>query len=153
MTYPKINKFLKYQGHTVLYTDTLYQVGRCIQFRRYIQDKILKVKVTTAKSKVKSRSHHDIAHLHPLANVPSMYQLPRPYSFRDIAWTDFKVKVTTARFKVKSINPPTMFLASINKYPTMSCVKTISPSHVELNADLGWPQAIGQHPRKIDILC
>ena len=35
--------------------------------------------------KVKSRSHHDIAHLHPLTNVPTKYQLPTPYRFRDIA--------------------------------------------------------------------
>ena len=37
-----------------------------------------------ARSKVKSRSHHDIAHLHPLTNVPTKYQLPTPYGFRDI---------------------------------------------------------------------
>ena len=29
--------------------------------------------------KVKSRSHHDVAHLHPLTNVPTKYQLPTPY--------------------------------------------------------------------------
>ena len=29
-----------------------------------------------ARSKVKSRPHHDIAHLHPLTNVPTKYQLP-----------------------------------------------------------------------------
>ena len=38
-----------------------------------------------ARSKVKSRSHHDVAHLHPLANVPTMYQLPTSYGSRDIA--------------------------------------------------------------------
>ena len=38
---------------------------------------------------VKSRSHHDIAHLHPLTNVPNKYQLPTPYGFRDIAQTRF----------------------------------------------------------------
>ena len=32
-----------------------------------------------ARSKVKSRSDHDTAHLHPLANVPAKYQLPTPY--------------------------------------------------------------------------
>ena len=42
-----------------------------------------------ARSKVKSRSDHDIAHLHPLANVPAKYQLPTPYGFRDIARTTF----------------------------------------------------------------
>ena len=39
--------------------------------------------------KVKSRSHHDAAHLHPLTNVPSKHQLPTPYGFRDIARTRF----------------------------------------------------------------
>ena len=39
-------------------------------------------------SKLKSRSHH-VAHLHPLTNVPNKYQLPTPYSFRDITLTGF----------------------------------------------------------------
>ena len=39
--------------------------------------------------KVKSRSHHDAAHLHALTNVPTKYQLPTPYVFRDIARTRF----------------------------------------------------------------
>ena len=39
--------------------------------------------------KVKSRSDHNVAHLHPLTNVPTKYQLPTPYSFRDIARTRF----------------------------------------------------------------
>ena len=59
-----------------------------------------------ARSKVKSRSHHDIVHLHPLTNVPTNYQLPTPYSFRDIAWARFyrsrslcqgQIKVTPLR--------------------------------------------------------
>ena len=41
------------------------------------------------RSKVKSKSDHDTAHLHPLANVPTKYQLPTPYGFRDIARTRF----------------------------------------------------------------
>ena len=39
--------------------------------------------------KVKSRSHQDAAHLQPQTNVPTKYQLPTPYSFRDIARTRF----------------------------------------------------------------
>ena len=39
--------------------------------------------------KVKSRSHHDVAHLHPLTNVPNNNQLPTPYGFQDIARTRF----------------------------------------------------------------
>ena len=42
-----------------------------------------------ARSKVKSRSDHDVAHLHPLTNVPTKYQLPTPYGFQDIARTRF----------------------------------------------------------------
>ena len=45
--------------------------------------------VTTTRSKVESRSHHDVAHLQPLTNVPTKYQHPTPYGFRDIAWIDF----------------------------------------------------------------
>ena len=41
------------------------------------------------KVKVKSRSHHDITHLHPLTSVHTKYQLPTPYGFRDIARTRF----------------------------------------------------------------
>ena len=41
------------------------------------------------RSEVKSRSHHDVAHLQPLTNVPTKYQLPGPYGFQDIAWTRF----------------------------------------------------------------
>ena len=39
--------------------------------------------------KVKSRLHHDAANLQPLTNVPTKYQLPTPYGFRDIALTRF----------------------------------------------------------------
>ena len=60
-----------------------------LRFPRYSPDKSLQVKITTARSKVKSRSHHDVAHLQPLTNVPTKYQLPTPYSFRDIAQTRF----------------------------------------------------------------
>ena len=68
-----------------------YQVSTSytLQFPRYSPDKVLKVKVITARSKVKSRSHHDVAYLHPLTNVPTKYQLPTLYGFRDIARTRF----------------------------------------------------------------
>ena len=42
-----------------------------------------------ARSKVKSWSDYDVAHLHTLTNVPTKYQLPTPYGFRDIARTTF----------------------------------------------------------------
>ena len=34
-------------------------------------------------------SDHDVAHLQLLTNVPTKYQLPTPYGFRDIAQTKF----------------------------------------------------------------
>ena len=52
-----------------------------LQFLKYSPDKILKVNVITARSKVKSRSHHDIAYLQPLTNYPTKYKLPIPYGF------------------------------------------------------------------------
>ena len=42
-----------------------------------------------ARSKVKSRSHHDVLPLYTVAIVPTQYQLPTPYSFRDMAQTRF----------------------------------------------------------------
>ena len=39
--------------------------------------------------KVKSRSHHDIEHLQPPTNDLPGYQLPTPYTFRDIAQKRF----------------------------------------------------------------
>ena len=47
------------------------------------------VKVITARPEVKSRSHHDVAHLQPPTNINTKYQLPTSYSFRDIARTRF----------------------------------------------------------------
>ena len=47
--------------------------------------KVLKVKVNTARSKVKSRSHHDAAHLQSPTNVPSTFQLLTSYGCQDIA--------------------------------------------------------------------
>ena len=41
------------------------------------------------RSKVKSRSQNDVTHLQPITNIPTKYQLPTPYRFRDIAQTNF----------------------------------------------------------------
>ena len=99
------------QGHTMtLHTYTPnqcpYQVSTSytLQFPRYSPDKILYVKVTTARSKVKSRSHHDVAHLHLLTNVPTKYQLPTPYGFRGIARTRF---LNQGHTKCCTPTPPT----------------------------------------------
>ena len=54
-------------------------------------------------SKVKSRSRYDVAHLQPLTNFPSKYQLPTPYDSQKYSLDKILyVKVTTARSKVKS---------------------------------------------------
>ena len=66
-----------------------YNGKLCIKRQTQRCNKILKVKVTTTRSKVKLRSHHDNIHLWPLTNVPTKYQLPTPYGFRDIAQTRF----------------------------------------------------------------
>ena len=60
-----------------------YQVSTSytLRFPRYSPDKIFELKVITARSKVISLSDHDIAHLHPLTNIPTKYQLPTPYGF------------------------------------------------------------------------
>ena len=75
--------------HPLTNVPTKYQLPTPYSFRGIAWIKILKVKVTTAKSKVKSRSDHDVAHLQPLTNVPTKYQLPTTYGFRDIARTRF----------------------------------------------------------------
>ena len=58
-------------------------------FQDIAQARFYMSKETTARSKVKSRSHHDVAHLHPLTNVPTRYQLPTPYGIRDIGQTRY----------------------------------------------------------------
>ena len=72
-------------------------------------DKVLKLMVTT-RSKVKPRSHHDVAHLQPLNNVPTKYQLPTLYSFQDIARTIF----SNPKSLLQTYNPQPMTLTSIN---------------------------------------
>ena len=41
------------------------------------------------RSKVKLRSHHDVAHLQSPTNVPTLYRFPTPDGFQDIARTRF----------------------------------------------------------------
>ena len=66
-----------------------YQVSssHIVRFPKKSQNKILKVKVIAATSKVISRSHH--VSLHLPTNVPTKYQHPTPYGFSDTAWTRF----------------------------------------------------------------
>ena len=70
-TDPKVQQYFKGQV-SIFYT---------LWNPRNSPDKILKHMVTMTRSKVKSRSHHDIAHLQPLTNVPTKCQLPTPYGF------------------------------------------------------------------------
>ena len=74
-------KFLINSNMTLTVLNLHLKTDPKIQFPRYSPDKIFKLKVATARSKVKSRSDHDVAHLHPLTNVPIKYQLPTPYGF------------------------------------------------------------------------
>ena len=59
----------------------LVQIVNNLQFPRKSPDKILKFKVTTAMSKVKSWSHYDVAHLYPPTNVATIYQHLTPQGF------------------------------------------------------------------------
>ena len=73
-----------------------------LQFLRYGTDKMLEVKVTMARSKVKSRSHHD-AQLHPPTNVLSKFQLPTAYGFREKSLDKIlMIKVTNIKVKTRS---------------------------------------------------
>ena len=88
--------------HTYTLKKCSYQLSTCytLQFPRYSPDKILKYKVTRARSKVKSRSHHNDAHLHP---QPMFHQVSDSLRFPCYRLDKiFKLKVTTARSKVKS---------------------------------------------------
>ena len=83
------------QGHTMTSTPRLpnkctYKTSTfyTLWIPRYSPHKILKVKVTTARSNVKSKPHHDDTHLQPQSmphtltapnNVPTRYQLPTHY--------------------------------------------------------------------------
>ena len=96
--------------------------------------RFFKVKVTTVRSNVKSRSNYDKVQLHFPTNVPTKYKLPAPYGFRVMVWTRFfNIKITTARSKVKSrlnydiahLHPQPKSLPSINTLPLI--VTEISP--------------------------
>ena len=55
-----------------------------------------------ARSKLKSRPDHDVAHLHPLTNVPTKYQLPTPYSFEILPGQDFQTQGHYGKVKSRS---------------------------------------------------
>ena len=76
--------------HTLTPNQYPYQVSTLYILRnpRNNLDNILTPMVTT-RSKLKLRSHHDVAHLQPSTNDPTRYQLPTLYIFKDIVWTKF----------------------------------------------------------------
>ena len=74
-----------------IYNQCPYQVSTSytLRFMRYSPDKIFKLKVTTTRSKVKSRSHHDVAHLHHLNQCP--YQVSTSYTLRFLRYSPDKL--------------------------------------------------------------
>ena len=60
---------------------TKYELPTPYGFRDMTRTRFFKVKVITARSKVKSRSNYDKAQLNFLTNVPTEYELPTPYGF------------------------------------------------------------------------
>ena len=115
---------LKIMMHT--YNPYQASTSYTLEFQRYCLDKILKVKVTTTRSKVKSKSHHDGAHLHPLTNVPTKYQLPTPYSFRDIARTRFSRSRSLSQGHYDKVKGHTM---TVHTYTPNQCPYQVSTSH------------------------
>ena len=113
------------QSHTItLHTYTPnqcpYQVSTTYKlwFLRYILDEILKVKVTAARAKVKSRSHQNVALLLSPSHVQ---QVSTSYTFRFLRCSPdkiLKVKVTSARLKVKSRSHHDVDLFPLTNIPT-----------------------------------
>ena len=69
--------------------------------QRNIQEKILKLVITITRSKVKSRSQHDVAHLQHPMYLPIKYQLPTPYRCRSIAGQDITGQGTLRQGQIK----------------------------------------------------
>ena len=74
-----------------------------LRFLRYSPDKILKVKVTKARSKVKIRAHHDVAHLQPPTNVPTKYQLLHLTVSEIQPGQDFQIQGQTRFYRSRSL--------------------------------------------------
>ena len=127
-----------------------------LRFSRNSPDKILYIKVTTTRLKVKSRLHHDVVHLHHPTNVLTTYQLPTPHGFQDIARTSFSnsrslrqgQRSTQGHYgKVKS--RPIM---TLNTYTPTKCPYQVSTSYTLrfLRYSLGkffpLPTSVATHP-------
>ena len=95
-----------------------------LQFLRYSLEKILKVRVTMARSKVKSRPHYDVTHLHPqpmsLPNINFLHltgseiqAMPKP-----------NVK-SRSHHDVAHLHPQPMYRPGINFFPRYSPYKIL----------------------------
>ena len=82
--------------YTLTNVPTKYQPSTSYGIQEIVQTRFLKL---SHYDKVKSRSHHDIAHLHNLTNVPTKYQPPIPYGFPDIARQNFQTNSHCGRVK------------------------------------------------------
>ena len=69
---------------------------------RYSLDKMLKVKVITARLKVQLRSYYNVTYLQPLTNVTTKWISYTLQFSKYVQDKIFKVKVITARPKIKS---------------------------------------------------
>ena len=77
--------------HTYTPKQCPYQVSTSytLQFLRYSPDNLYRLRSLQQGQRSNQGHIMTIAHLQPPANVPTKYQLPTPYAFRDIAWTRF----------------------------------------------------------------
>ena len=95
-------------------------------FRNIAQTRHYRSKVTTARSKVKSRSLYDVLHLHILANVPTQYQFPTPYGLRHIPRTRL-YKSRSLRRGQRSNQGHTM---TLHTYTPNQCSYQVSTSYI-----------------------
>ena len=115
-------------------SQSLYQVSisYTLRFQRYSPNKILQVKVITARSKVKSRSYHDVTNLQPPPNVSTKYQLPTPYSLQDIGRTRFYRSRSLRQGQIK-VTPWRCTSTPSDQYPYH-----VSASYTLLVWDIAW---------------
>ena len=65
-----------------------YQLPTLHGFRDIARTRFYRLR-SLLQGQMSNQCHHDVAHLHPLTNVPTKYPLPIPDSFQDIAQTRF----------------------------------------------------------------
>ena len=75
----------------------------------------------------------------PLNNVPTNYQLPTPYGFRNIAQKILKVKVTRPRSNESHI-------IMVHTFTPYQCPYQVSTSYVVMVSEIQNSQAFSHHP-------